>query len=67
MKATRFPYFSLNSKAIVANVLSTQVMYESNLNSLLGDSAMSSALVFCFYNYFIPTQKKKITFEEQVV
>ena len=55
VKATRFLDFSLNSKAIVNNIKSTQVTNETNHISLISDSMMSSALNVLFFIYFIVT------------
>ena len=44
---------------------SIQVTYETDHISLCCDPTMSKALNFCFFIYFIATQKKKIILREK--
>ena len=58
MKATWFLYFDLNSKVIVANML-TQVANETNYISLAFGLMVSRELNFCFLSILLQTKRKR--------
>ena len=58
-RVTMFLYFDLNSKDIETIIMSTQITYESNHNSLLFESTKSSALIFCILSFLLRPKRKR--------